>query len=161
MGSRPRHPMVDQDQESREMRIIYTAGVFDLLHHGHRHILKKSRAIGDRLVVGVVADASYKGVTPSWPLERRLKEVARLPEVDLVLVQEGTDPTANILQLDHLGLRPESMTHGGDWDRLLEGHETLEALGINWVQVPLVGDISSTMIRDEVEKMRLGQAEIQ
>jgi D-beta-D-heptose 7-phosphate kinase/D-beta-D-heptose 1-phosphate adenosyltransferase len=141
------------------MRVIYTAGVFDLLHHGHRHVLKESRKLGDRLVVGVVANADYKGITPVWPLEKRLIEVAGLPEVDLVLVQPGTDPSPVINRLDHLGLRPFAMTHGGDWDRLLEGHETLDTLGINWVTIPLVGDVSSTKIRGELDRLRFGEGE--
>lgn len=138
------------------MKYIYTAGVFDLLHHGHRHILKESADLGNRLIVGVVRDASYKGITPVWNLERRLTEIMGLPEVDLALVQPGTDPTDVLLKLDYLGIRPYAMTHGGDWDRLKEGHGTLEALGIRWVQIPLVPDISSTHIREELEKMRLG-----
>lgn len=139
------------------MKIVYTAGVFDLLHYGHRHILRESREIGDRLIVGVVADASYKGVVPVWGLERRLSEIAGLPEVDLTLVQKSTDPTAVLLQLDWMGLRPYAMTHGGDWDRLKEGHETLETLNIQWVQIPMVPDISSTAIRENIEELRNGK----
>ena len=143
------------------MRVVYTAGVFDLLHHGHRHIISESEKLGSRLIVGVVADASYKGVIPEWSLERRLMEVAALPGVDLVMVQRGTDPSQSLLKLAHLGLTPYAMTHGGDWDRLKEGHETLETLGINWVQVPLVGDISSTKIREEVKRLREGVRDVE
>lgn len=140
------------------MRIIYTAGVFDLLHYGHRHVLLESAALGDRLIVGVVEDASYKGVRPVWSFSRRLAEVEALPQVVLAVRQRGTDPTEVIERLDALGLRPDVMTHGGDWDRLKEGHETLDALGIEWVKVPLVGDVSSTAIRQTIDSIRNGDS---
>lgn len=138
------------------MKIIYTAGVFDMLHYGHRHLIRKSQELGDRLVVGVVADASYKGVTPVWNLGRRVREVSGLREVDLVLVQPGTDPTPVITRLDWMGLRPAAMTHGGDWDRLLEGQDTLDALDIEFVRIPMVAGISSTHIRERIDELRNG-----
>lgn len=156
METRPRDLVVPRNWPDRIVKIIYTAGVFDLLHYGHRHILKQSRELGNRLIVGVVANADYKGVTPSWSLDRRVAEVSALPEVDLVVVQPSTDPTPVLNRLDWMGLRPAAMTHGGDWDRLLEGHETLDTLGIEWVKVPLVSDISSTKIRESLNLLREG-----
>lgn len=138
------------------MKIIYTAGVFDLLHYGHRHVLRKSRELGDRLIVGVVADASYKGVTPVWDLERRVREVSGLRSADLVVIQPGTDPTPVLTRLESIGLCPAAMTHGGDWDRLLEGQETLDDLGIEFVKIPLIDNISSSYLRDRLDEMRNG-----
>lgn len=140
------------------MRIIYTAGVFDLLHYGHRHIIRESRKLGDRLIVGVVADASYKGVTPEWPLERRLREVSALREVDLAVVQPSTDPTPVLSRLAWLGLEVEVMTHGNDWAALREGMDTLRGMEIEFQTIPVLGGISSTEIRAAVERMREGGA---
>lgn len=126
------------------MRIIYTAGVFDLLHTGHRNILRRSRELGDLLVAGVVSDegaAAYKA-RPLQDERTRLGNVADLRYVDFALLQATTDPSP-ILRL----LRPWSMTHGDDWSRLLEGNETLAELGIRLILLPYTPGVSSSALR--------------
>lgn len=127
------------------MRVIYTAGVFDLLHRGHLNMLHASRSLGDMLVVGVVSDGgtmAYKGRYPVQNIQQRVAAVARLSFVDVVVTQQTTDPTPMLERF-----LPDVMSHGSDWSQLREGHETLERLGIEWVLVPYTPGISTTQLR--------------
>ena len=127
-------------------RVIYTAGVFDLLHRGHLNMLWASKALGDVLVVGVLSSdgcAAYKGRLPVENLHERMMAVERLRFVDVVVRQGGTDPSDNLERF-----RPDVMTHGDDWDRLREGHETLVRLGVEWRLVPYTPDVSTTLLRE-------------
>lgn len=115
------------------MKVVYTAGVFDLLHGGHLHLLRESAALGDMLVVGVVSDdgaAAYKR-RPVQDEATRMEVIQALRMVDHVVLQHGTDPTP-VLE----SLLPDVMTHGDDWVRLREGHESLERLGVEWKLIP-------------------------
>lgn len=130
-------------------RVIYTAGVFDMLHEGHLNLLRQSRRLGDLLVVGVVRDdgvEAYKGRRPIQSEHTRLAVVRALREVDLAVLQETTDPTP-ILE----AIRPAIMTHGDDWSELREGQATLERLGIRFLTVRYTAGISSSQLRDRLE----------
>lgn len=127
------------------MRVVYTAGVFDLLHRGHLNLLWQSKRMGDVLVVGVVSDMgtnAYKGRLPVQNVAQRMRAVERLGFVDAVVLQRDTDPTPMLERF-----RPDVMTHGDDWPRLREGHETLERLGIEWALVPYTRGVSTTLLR--------------
>ena len=127
------------------LRVVYTAGVFDLLHRGHLNILWASRQLGDLLVVGVVSDAgclAYKHRLPVENVQARMARLARLPFVDVIDLQPTTDPTPLLERY-----RPDVFTHGDDWERLLEGHETIERLGIEYVSLPYTHGISTTLLR--------------
>lgn len=126
-------------------RVVFTAGVFDLLHRGHINLLWRARQLGDILVVGVVSDAgtrAYKGRTPVQDADLRMRNVSALRFVDIVELQATTDPTPLLERY-----RPDVMTHGDDWVRLREGHETLERLGIEWITLPYTPDVSTTILR--------------
>lgn len=130
------------------MIVVYTAGVWDMCHEGHLNLLRASRKLGDMLVVGVVSDAgveAYKGRRPVQSLGTRVAVLESLKMVDQVLVQPGTDPTPVVTKL-----RPQIMTHGDDWDRLLQGQDTLEQLGISFVRLPYTKGISSTLLRERI-----------
>jgi cytidyltransferase-like protein len=141
-------------------RVIYSAGVFDLFHEGHLHVLQESRRLGDMLVVGVVTDqgaSAYKPAPPTTKEGARLKLVAALSVVDAAFLQPGTDPSSVIVALDAIGLRPVMMTHGSDWSQLREGSETLERLGIEFRTIPLLEDkglrLSTTGIVGRIRAM--------
>jgi cytidyltransferase-like protein len=129
------------------VRIVYTAGVWDLLHRGHLNLLWESRKLGDILVVGVVTDsgtAAYKMRPPVDPEWKRLTQIRNIPWVDVAVLQDGTDPTAELERF-----RPDVFTHGDDWARLKQGHETIERLGIDYVSIPYTQGISTTQLRGE------------
>src|SRR3989454_3178161 len=85
-------------------KVVFTNGVFDLLHTGHVALLEAARAEGDALIVGVNADASARrlGEGPDRPVvgeRERARLVAALAAVGCVVVVFGTTPLAPICQL--------------------------------------------------------------
>ena len=95
-------------------RVVFTNGVFDLLHPGHVTYLEEARALGDRLVVGLNADASVrrlKGATrPIQCASDRARVLAGLKAVDLVVEFAEDTPLALIE-----ALRPDVLVKGGDY----------------------------------------------
>lgn len=95
-------------------RVVFTNGVFDLLHPGHVTYLEEARALGTKLVVGLNADASVrrlKGETrPVQAAEDRAVVLAGLKAVDLV-VEFGEDTPLELITV----LRPDVLVKGGDY----------------------------------------------
>jgi len=138
------------------MKVIYTAGVWDLLHRGHLNILWESKRLGDVLVVGVVSDAgcmAYKGFAPVQNSQLRIRNIRELGFVDVVELQATTDPTPLLERY-----RPDVMTHGDDWEELREGQDTINRLGIEWRLIPYTPGISSTALREKRNGGRLHSA---
>lgn len=131
-------------------RIVYTAGCWDLLHSGHLNILRRSRALGDLLIVGVLTDigaAAYKPRPCVYNEHARLEIIRSLAFVDAAVLQPGTDPSPILRMLAAVGAKPSVMTHGSDWGELREGQATLEELGIGWETIPYTPDVSTTRVR--------------
>jgi D-beta-D-heptose 7-phosphate kinase/D-beta-D-heptose 1-phosphate adenosyltransferase len=135
---------------ARGERIVFTNGVFDLLHRGHVEYLAEARALGDRLVVGINADASVtrlKGPTrPLVPQDERAELLAALESVDLVLVFEDDTPLALIAEV-----APDVLVKGGDWavDRIV-GRELVEARGGRVVSIRLREGLSTTNLVERI-----------
>jgi cytidyltransferase-like protein len=137
------------------MRIIYTAGVWDMLHRGHLNILWESKKLGDILVVGVVSDCgcmAYKNIMPTQNSQYRTRQIRSLGFVDVVEIQATTDPTPLLERY-----RPDVMTHGDDWTELREGQETIRRLGIDWRLIPYTPGISSTELRKRMRKAQVNE----
>jgi rfaE bifunctional protein nucleotidyltransferase chain/domain len=95
--------------------LVFTNGVFDILHRGHVTYLAEARAKGESLIVALNSDASVKRLgkgadRPINCLEDRMAVVAALQSVDLVTWFEEDTPLALIL-----ACRPEVLVKGGDW----------------------------------------------
>jgi rfaE bifunctional protein nucleotidyltransferase chain/domain len=97
--------------------LVFTNGVFDLLHRGHVVSLEAARALGASLVVGVNGDGSARGLgkagpsRPIVPAEDRARVVAALAAVDLVVVFDAPTPRALIERL-----RPDVYAKGADYE---------------------------------------------
>lgn len=96
-------------------RLVFTNGVFDLLHAGHVRYLAEARALGDLLIVGINSDASVRGLGkgPDRPIngqEDRIAVIEALRAVDGALLFEEATPLALIERL-----RPEVHVKGGDY----------------------------------------------
>lgn len=137
-------------------RVVFTNGVFDLLHPGHVDVLTASRALGDALVVGVNTDASVrrlKGSTRPLRNERdRAHVLAALEVVDAVVLFDQDTPIDLIR-----ALVPDVLVKGGDYspDTVVGAADVL-AHGGEIVIVPLTPGHSTT---GTVEKMRAGGSE--
>lgn len=131
--------------------VVFTNGVFDLLHLGHIRYLQDARREGDALVVGVNSDRSVKAIKgPARPVNterERAEVVAALSCVDAVVVFDEDDPQQVITRL-----QPDVLVKGADWpaDRII-GRETVEARGGRVVRIPLAEGYSSSAI---IEKIR-------
>jgi rfaE bifunctional protein nucleotidyltransferase chain/domain len=96
-------------------KVVFTNGVFDLLHRGHVTYLAEARALGASLIVALNADASVKRLgkgddRPLNILQDRMAVVAALECVSLVTWFEEDTPLARILEA-----RPDVLVKGGDW----------------------------------------------
>jgi D-beta-D-heptose 7-phosphate kinase/D-beta-D-heptose 1-phosphate adenosyltransferase len=136
-------------------RVVFTNGVFDLLHPGHIDILSAARALGDALVVGVNTDASVRRLKgPARPVrsERdRVHVLAALETVDVVVLFDEDTPLELIRTL-----MPDVLVKGGDYTReTVVGAKEVLAGGGEVVIVPLTPGHSTT---GTVERMRAGDA---
>lgn len=104
----------------RRQRLVFTNGVFDVLHAGHVQLLERARRLGDRLVVGVNTDASVRRIKgPRRPLNAwndRAAVLAALESVDAV-VAFAEDTPARLIA----ALRPDVLVKGADYpsDRIV------------------------------------------
>jgi D-beta-D-heptose 7-phosphate kinase/D-beta-D-heptose 1-phosphate adenosyltransferase len=126
--------------------VVFTNGVFDLLHPGHVRYLRSARAEGDALVVAVNSDASVranKGPSrPVHPDHERAELLSALDCVDLVLVFDALTPAAVID-----AIQPDVLVKGADWAHdAIVGREAVEARGGRVVRMPVAAGHSTTSL---------------
>ncbi len=133
-------------------RVVFTNGVFDLLHPGHVELLEAARREGDALVVGVNSDASARRLgkgsgRPVAGQEARARVLAGLAAVDCVVLFDQDTP----LELIE-ALAPDVLVKGADYERdRIVGADWVEAHGGRVVRVPVVAGFSTTAL---VERLR-------
>ncbi len=133
--------------------IVFTNGVFDLLHPGHVRYLADARAHGDALIVAVNSDRSVRAIKgPERPInteQERAEVLAALAVVDAVVVFDEDDPHAIIS-----AIQPDVLVKGADWpaDRII-GRDVVEARGGKVVRIRFAPGFSTTGI---IEKIRGG-----
>ena len=131
--------------------LVFTNGVFDILHIGHVRYLAQARALGDALVVAVNSDASARELKgPERPLTAendRAEILAALESVDYVTIFAELSPRALIGTL-----LPDVLVKGGDYalDQI-HGREEVEAAGGRVVSLPFVEGASTSKL---VERIR-------
>ena len=133
-------------------KVVFTNGVFDLLHRGHVELLEKARAQGDALIVGINSDSStrrLKGPTrPLVPASDRAVVLAALASVDVVVEFEEDTPEEIIKKLI-----PDVLVKGADYAAgEIVGRNTVEANGGRVVRVPLVEGCSTTKFVEEIAR---------
>ena len=126
------------------LRVVFTNGCFDLLHHGHVEYLEFARTQGDRLVVGLNSDASVRRLKGAGrPLvgeADRARVLAGLAAVDYVVVFEEDTP-AKLIR----AVRPDVLVKGEDWRaKGVVGSEFVESYGGRVVLAPLAAGASTT-----------------
>jgi rfaE bifunctional protein nucleotidyltransferase chain/domain len=131
--------------------IVFTNGVFDILHPGHVRYLQDARREGDALIVGVNSDRSVKAIKgPLRPInseDERAEVLAALGCVDGVVIFDEDDPQRIIDRL-----RPDVLAKGADWDadRII-GRETVEASGGRVVRIELAEGYSTSAIIKKIQ----------
>lgn len=134
------------------MNIVYTSGTFDLFHIGHLNILRKSKALGEFLVVGVSTDelvASYKVSEPVIRYEDRAEIIRHIDFVNQVVKQESL---FDYFLMQKLGVN--KMTIGSDWKDKKNDNlsHIIEHTDIEVVFLPYTKDVSSTHIKNSIQK---------
>ena len=125
-------------------RIVFTNGVFDLLHPGHLRYLQEARRLGDALIVGINSDRSVRAIKgegrPIVPAHERAEVLAAFACVDAVVVFNEETPHEIIGTI-----QPDILVKGADWpgDRII-GREIVEARGGRVVRVPLAEGYSTS-----------------
>ena len=133
--------------------LVFTNGVFDLLHRGHVTYLAQARALGAALLVALNGDASARRLgkgpdRPLNPLEDRMALVAALEPVDAVTWFDDDSPLALIV-----ACAPEVLVKGGDWpvDKIVGAKEVL-AQGGRVVSIPFEHLRSTTALVERIRK---------
>lgn len=135
--------------------IVFTNGVFDILHPGHVRYLQQARALGDALIVGLNADASVRrNKGPERPINsesERAELLAALDCVDAVVIFEEATP-AEIIK----AIQPDILVKGADWaEDSIVGRDTVEARGGRVIRVPVEKGFSTTAIIEKIKATRL------
>ena len=135
-------------------RVVFTNGVFDLLHPGHVRYLQHARTLGDALIVGVNSDRSVrtnKGPSrPITPEAERAELLAALACVDAVAIFDEDTPAEIIKRI-----QPDILVKGADWAAdAIVGRDTVEARGGRVVRVDIEPGWSTSAIIDKVKNAR-------
>jgi rfaE bifunctional protein nucleotidyltransferase chain/domain len=131
--------------------VVFTNGVFDLLHPGHLALLEAARAEGGALAVGVNSDASVRRLgkgtdRPLVPEGARTRMLAGFTAVDCVVLFDEDTPLALIRALE-----PDVLVKGADYARdQIVGADVVEARGGRVVRVTLVPDQSTTRLLERL-----------
>jgi D-beta-D-heptose 7-phosphate kinase/D-beta-D-heptose 1-phosphate adenosyltransferase len=143
-----------QQLRARGQRIVFTNGVFDLLHPGHVRYLQQARALGDALIVGVNSDRSVRALKgPTRPItteDERAEMIAALACVDAAVVFDEDTPWQLIA-----ALQPDVLVKGADWaEDAIVGRDVVEARGGRVVRVPIESGYATTSIIDRIRRVR-------
>ena len=128
-------------------RIVFTNGVFDIIHPGHIEVLKHARGLGDMLIVGINSDESVRRLKgkerPILSLEERMEIISSIRYVDIV-VPFDEDTPYNLIDF----LKPHILVKGGDYrpDEVV-GRSIVEEVVI----VPLRKGISTSNIIERIK----------
>jgi rfaE bifunctional protein nucleotidyltransferase chain/domain len=137
-------------RSSRAGRVVFTNGVFDILHAGHARYLRAARKLGDLLVVGLNSDRSARRLKgpgrPIIPASDRAELLAALDCVDHVVVFGDPNPARLIA-----AIRPAVLVKGADWKRGdIVGRATMIETGGRVARIRLAKGRSTTRIIERI-----------
>ena len=130
--------------------VVFTNGVYDLLHPGHVRYLQAARSLGDALIVGVNSDRSVRSnkgpARPINPEAERAEVIAALDCVDAAVVFDEDTPHEIINRL-----QPDVLVKGADWaEDAIVGRDVVEARGGKVVRMPIEQGFSTTTLIDRI-----------
>jgi glycerol-3-phosphate cytidylyltransferase len=137
--------------------IGYTSGVYDLFHVGHVNLLKRSKSLCDKLIVGVTTDElliDYKKKKSVIPYQEREEIVSSIKYVDVVVPQHNMDKVSAYEKLKF-----NIMFVGDDWykDKKWKKYEKdLGDFGVKIIYFPYTKGTSSTLINNILQNLRTG-----
>jgi D-beta-D-heptose 7-phosphate kinase/D-beta-D-heptose 1-phosphate adenosyltransferase len=136
------------------LTIVFTNGVFDLLHVGHLRYLQQARGLGDALFVGVNSDRSVRAIKgPDRPITseaERAEVLEGLTCVDGVVIFDEDTPHDLIA-----ALQPDVLVKGADWaEDAIVGRDVVEARGGRVVRIAIEPGHSTTSIVGKIRRVR-------
>ena len=136
-------------------QIVFTNGVFDLLHIGHLRYLQHARALGDALIVGVNSDRSVRSNKgpgrPVTPQDERAEVLEALACVDGTVIFDEDTPHDVIA-----ALQPDILVKGADWaEHAIVGREIVEARGGQIVRMAIEPGYSTSAIIEKIKRTPL------
>jgi D-beta-D-heptose 7-phosphate kinase/D-beta-D-heptose 1-phosphate adenosyltransferase len=140
-----------QRERAAGRTVVFTNGVFDILHPGHVRYLRDARALGDLLIVGVNSDRSARVLgkaadRPINPEQERVEVLEALAAVDAVVTFDEDTPHEIIS-----AIQPDVLVKGADWgEHAIVGRDIVEARGGRVVRIPLAEGYSTTRILEEI-----------
>jgi len=130
-------------------KIVFTNGVFDILHRGHIHILNNARSFGDILIIGLNTNASVRKIKPGRPINDEVSRamlLASLEVVDAVILFNEETPQQLIQEI-----KPDVLVKGGDYKpEDVVGKDIVESGGGRVEIIPLLKDFSTTGILSKI-----------
>jgi len=132
--------------------VVFTNGVFDLLHPGHVRYLQQARRLGDALIVGVNSDRSVRAnkgpERPITPERERVEILEALACVDGAVVFDEDTPHELIS-----AIQPDVLVKGADWAAdAIVGRDVVEARGGRVVRMPVEAGYSTTAILEKIKR---------
>ena len=145
---------VRQGLRAAGQRLVFTNGVFDLLHVGHVRYLAEARSLGDALVVAINSDRTVRELKgeerPVTTENERAEILAALRSVSYVTIFDDISPRSLIAQL-----LPDVLVKGGDWGLdEIHGREEVEAAGGKVAALPFVTGASTTGIIERMKRTK-------
>jgi len=130
----------------RGKKIVFTNGVFDIIHMGHVSYLRKARSLGDVLVIGLNTDASVKRIKgPTRPINKQADRAGVLGALEMVdyIVLFSEETPARLIEL----VRPHILVKGADYKiREIVGAEFVKSYGGAVKRIPLLSGRSTSQI---------------
>ena len=141
-----------QRLRSAGARVVFTNGVFDLLHVGHVRYLAQARSLGDALIVAINSDRAVRELKgPNRPIfdqAERAEILSALKYVDYVTVFDDISPRSLITML-----LPDLLVKGGDYQLdQIHGREEVEAAGGKVISLPFFDGASTTSLIERMKK---------
>jgi D-beta-D-heptose 7-phosphate kinase/D-beta-D-heptose 1-phosphate adenosyltransferase len=133
--------------------IVFTNGVFDILHPGHVRYLAEARRQGDALIVGLNSDNSARRLAkgpgrPVNPERERAEVLAALQAVDAVVIFDEDTPLEIVT-----ALQPDVLVKGADWPAdAIVGRDVVEARGGKVVRVAMAEGYSTSSILERLQR---------
>jgi len=139
---------------AKSKSLVFTNGVFDLLHVGHVRYLAAARALGDALVVAINSDRTVRVLKgegrPIVSEDERAEILAALRQVDYVTIFDDVSPRSLITRL-----LPDVLVKGGDYGLdEIHGRAEVEAAGGRVVSLPFVAGASTSTIIERMKEAR-------
>jgi len=137
--------------KQQKKKVVFTNGVFDLIHAGHVDYLTKAKALGDILIVGMNTDESVRSIKgdkrPILNQDERAFLVSSLKPVDYVILFSEDTPKEIIDEII-----PDILVKGADWsiDKIV-GRETVEKHGGEIKTIEFVNDQSTSKIIESIK----------